>query len=386
MLIPQKKTTSLPERIVITGIGLMTPVGASCWDTATAILEGRSAYQAHETVKVLDNPVAPRLRGATISRISDDRIPRELSGASRIEALLVQPILECLQALPEKLHGYIDWKIVLPQTVDPDGNMLSSLARKVCRIQHSSGQICVSPNPRSEFINRIVRAGEALLKRRIEGVIVACADSLCDTKRLKELMLDGRLKDPDNPYGIMAGEAGGAVLLERETSARLRKAPILAAMSAWGSAVEPNPWPAGKPSKALGLTMAFHQAFEKLDNKGANVAHISTDENGERTRAIEWALTAGRIFPNPDQERYLWHPAVVTGETGGSLGAVVLIDAITRMVLDTPPSGRVALAVSDEQGGRQVLCLEHVEQPERKEYFIQIRRILGGRETAMEEK
>jgi len=116
------------------------------------------------------------------------------------------------------------------------------------------------------------------------------------------------------------------------------------------------------------------------------VLHVITDENGERARALEWSLTAGRIFPNPDQERYLWHPAVVTGDTGGSLAAVVLADAIMRLIINTPPSGRIALAASDDRGSRQVLCLEHIDQPERKEYFAKIRSILGGRKTAMEEQ
>ena len=173
-------------------------------------------------------------------------------------------------------------------------------------------------------------------------------------------------------------------MLERESSARLRKTPILAAISSQGSATEPHPWPDGKPSKALGLTTAFHQAFSKLDDLGASVVHVITDENGERARALEWSLTAGRIFPNPNQERYLWHPAVVTGDTGGSLGAVVLADAIMRLILSTPPSGRITLAVSDDQGDRQVLCLEHVDQPEREEYFAKLRSTLGYRKITRE--
>jgi hypothetical protein len=134
----------------------------------------------------------------------------------------------------------------------------------------------------------------------------------------------------------------------------------------------------------LGLTTAFHQAFAKLDDRGASVVHVITDENGERARALEWSLTAGRIFPNSDQERYLWHPAVVTGDTGGSLGAVVLADAIMRLILSTPPSGQIALAVSDGQGSRQVLCLEHVDQPEREEYFAKLRSTLGCRKITRE--
>jgi hypothetical protein len=382
----EKKKSSTAERIVITGVGLLAPVGASCRDTAAAILEGRSAYQAHETVQVLNSPSGDVLRGATISRISDDLLPKELEGIDRMEALLIPPIAECLRALPDSLHGFVDWEIILPDTIRVDNNILVSLAKKISRLQLSSGKVCASLNPRGKFISRIAYAGELLLTHRIEGVVVACADSLCDTTRLNKLMLDGRLKDPDNPYGILAGEAGGAVLLERESAARLRKAPILAAISAWGNATEPQPWPDGKPSKALGLTTAFHQAFSKLGDRGASVLHVITDENGERARALEWSLTAGRIFPNPDQERYLWHPAVVTGDTGGSLAAVVLADAIMRLIINTPPSGRIALAASDDRGSRQVLCLEHIDQPERKEYFAKIRSILGGRKTAMEEQ
>ncbi len=380
----EKKKSSPAERIVITGLGLLTPVGASWQGTTAAILEGRSAYQAHETVQVLNSPSGDVLRGATISRVANDLIAAEMTGIDRIEALLIPPISECLRVLPEALHGFVDWEIIVPDTIKVDNDIAALLTKKIPRIQASSGRVCASPNPRCEFFSRIACAGEALLKRRIEGVVVACADSLCDAGRLSELMLDGRLKDPDNPYGILAGESGGAVLLERESAARLRKAPILAAISAWGSASEPHPWPDGKPSKALGLTTAFHQAFAKLDDRGASVVHVITDENGERARALEWSLTAGRIFPNSDQERYLWHPAVVTGDTGGSLGAVVLADAIMRLILSTPPSGQIALAVSDGQGSRQVLCLEHVDQPEREEYFAKLRSTLGCRKITRE--
>jgi 3-oxoacyl-(acyl-carrier-protein) synthase len=366
------------ERVVITGIGLITPVGA-CWhESVRSILEGRSSYRSHETVQVLGGLDPSFLRGATISRMRDDLIPREVSGAPRIEALLACPIREALEALPEKLHGFIDWKVVLPRTTNSADGMLKSLATKVGRLYPASGEVCVSSNPRSEFIRRIAHAGEALLARRVEGVVVACADSLCDIGRLNELMLAGRLKDHDNPYGIIAAEAGGAVLLELESRAHRRSAPVLAAVSAWGNATEPNPWPTGKPSKAQGLTTAFHQAFEKLGDKGASVSQISSDENGERPRAIEWALTVGRIFPNPEKERYLWHPAVVTGDAGGAMSAVALSDAVLRLILNDAPADRVALCVSDDEGERHVLCLESALQPQQEPFFKAIRSRMGG--------
>ncbi|HRY36015.1 MAG TPA: hypothetical protein P5249_08895, partial [Smithellaceae bacterium] len=76
----EKKKSSATERIVITGVGLLTPVGASCRDTAAAILHGRSAYTVHETVQVLNSPSGDVLRGATISRIADDLIAAQMTG------------------------------------------------------------------------------------------------------------------------------------------------------------------------------------------------------------------------------------------------------------------------------------------------------------------
>ena len=379
-----QKTPPDSDRIVITGIGLITPVGDSCWNTLRAILEGRSAYRSHESVLVLGSPTGDALRGATISRMDDDVVPRELTGSERSAALFTPAVRECLSRLPVNLHCQVKLEVIT-KLADSAKVIVAALAKESFRMRISSGDIFTSHNPRSEFIRRIACAGNDMMRLRIEGAAIGCVDSLCDTECLNKLMLAGKLKDPDNPYGIMAGEAAGAVLLERELSARKSGVPILAAIAAAGEAAEPHPWPTGRPSKALGLTTAFHQAFEKLDDKGAGVVHVITDENGERARALEWALTAGRIFPNPEQERHLWHPAGVTGDAGGGISAVVLADALARLILMTPPKGRVALAVSDDAGERQVLCLEHVEQPEREELLADIRRTLDSFEQTMEE-
>lgn len=384
MRTPQNNTSSKQERVVVTGFGLMTPVGATSLDTVRAILEARSAYFAHETVLVPNDRYGSSLRGAPVSRIDDEQIPCMLAGDNRMALLLPQPVEECLKGIPAELQGRLDWKIIIARPASAD-ILLKPLSEKRRTTRISSGAICAAKNPRTEFFSRMVESSETLLAQRAEAIVVACADSLCAPDRLEELFTAGLLKAASNPYGIMASEAAGAVLLERESTARERGAAILAGLASWGDATEPRPWPTGKPSKALGLTAAFHQAFERLDDKGAGVAHVITDENGERPRAIEWALTSGRIFPNPEKERHLWHPAVVTGDAGGALGAILFADAFTRLVLSTPPGERVALAVSDDGGHRQVLCLEHVEQTEREKLFMDIRRQLGVPEKEREE-
>jgi len=378
----QSKATE-PERIVITGFGLQTPIGATFWQTALSLRAKRSCYQEHETVLVADTPSGAILRGATISRVPNAQISRNLAGAHRAAALLASPIAECLTGFPLELQQRLNWEIIT-RHANSDEIILDSLSKRMPKTNFSAVTLCQPSGIRSEFFTRIARAVEKLQTNRSEYVVVACTDSLCDPLQLTELLNAGLLKDAANPYGIMAGEAAGAVLIERESTARRRVATILAGIASWGGAIEPHPWPTGSPSTAQGLTAAFHQAFAQLDDKGASVGRVISDENGERPRSLEWALTAGRIFPNPEQERTLRHPAVMAGDAGGGLGAVLLADALAQLAWRRSPTGRIALAVSDDHGERRILCLETVDHHDKSTLFTDIRQRLGRQKKSTE--
>jgi 3-oxoacyl-[acyl-carrier-protein] synthase I len=372
------------ERVVITGFGLFTPIGETFWHTMLSLRAKRSSYQGHETVLVADSPSGAVLRGATISRVAQRLIPRDLSGAHRVAALLAPAVAECLSGFPAALTRRLAWEVVTRH---------SGTAEIVRRMQAEllpEGDVtpvsfCQSQAIRCEFFTRIACAAEALQAGRVESVLVSCADSLCDPLQLAKLLNAGLLKDAANPHGIMAGEAGGSVLLERESTARRRGAAIMAVVAAWGGAREPHPWPTGSPSTAQGLTGAFHQAFSRLDDGGASVGQVITDENGERPRALEWALTAGRIFPDHARERILRHPAVIVADAGGALAAVVLADALARLAWRRPPRGRIALSVSDDQGERRVLCLQSGDCQIRRSQFTALRQRLRWEKRVPEE-
>ena len=364
------------EQVVITGFGLLTPIGESFWQTALSLRARRSCYQEHETVLVADSPSGHILRGATVSRVAKRLVPRNLTGASRAAALLAHPVEECLSGTPPELLQRVTWDFVT-RGAGSEQTLRDLLAVKLPRAHLSSESSSRPRAIRSEFFARIAQAAEALLAHRVEMALVACVDSLSDSIQLSELIYAGLLKDAANPYGIMAGEAACALLLERESAARQRKAPIMARIPAWGGAGEPNPWPGGSPSTAQGLTEAFHRAFAMLGDDGARVGQVITDENGQRGRAIEWALTAGRIFPNPEHPRMLRHPAVIAGDAGGALGAILLADALARLAWRRFPRGQIAVAVSDDEGDRRVLCLDEGERKGRRSLFGEIRERLG---------
>ncbi len=364
------------ERVVITAFGLTTSIGPTFWHTALALRKKRSNYREHEEVLVADNPSGSILRGATISRLPHRLVPANLPDIQRAAALLAPAIRECCADAPSEPGRKTGWRIINHCASGEEG-FLDLLRGKLPQYDLPEEALCRPQTTRCDFFDQVSLASEELLTNRAETVVVACVDSLCTRKRLMELLCNGLLKDAANPHGIMAGEAAGAVLLERESAARRRGAAILAGIASWGAAIEPHPWTGASPSTAQGLTTAFHQAFDRLDDCGASVDIMVTDENGERQRALEWALTEGRIFPNPDQERRLCHPAVTAGDSGGALGAVQLAAALAYFAWHRYSARKIALATSDDCGERRVLCLEPGDPCDRRTRMDGIRARLG---------
>lgn len=365
----QQQTPS--ETVVITGMGLVTPIGSSFWHSMLTLRARRSCYQAHEVVLVADDPTGLTLRGATVSRMPTEILPRECGGTDRLTALLNPAVTECLTTAEWPKNLQLGWEGDFNTEV-----LDQSLSKKFSKA-NSPPDVPVLHSDRCYFFAGLAHAAEKLLAGRADGVVVACADSLCDTPRLAELLQEGQLKDAANPYGLMAGEAGGAFLLERESSARRRRARIWGRLATWGVASEPPPDGRNVPSTGRALTEAFHLAFSRLEDAGASVRMIITDENGDRQRALDWAFTAGRIFPNPERERTVRHPAVYTGDTGCAIGAVILADALAQMCWHPAIRHPIALATSDDRGGRRVLCIEPGEHHCRQEVISGIRKHLG---------
>lgn len=369
---PHSKT---PERIVVTGIGVVTPQGCSTWSSALSLRFRKSAWCEHETVLVADDPCGIAMRGATISRVPEERIAPNLDGAQRAVALSSPAIKECLAGLPLGLIGFLDCRVD-NFIVDRQHDFFLLLHEGFpgLRLPFDMKQPDSSPAlGRCTFFQQIIQATEELRAGTSERIMVGCVDSLCATSWLMSVRDQGVLKDSFTPEGIIAGEAAGAVLLERESAARRRNAPVLAVVSSWGSGTETKPWNGPAPATGAGLTEAFDQAFCRLDDGGKSVVTVIADLNGERHRALDWAYAEGRIFPQGERERELRHPAFIIGDCGGATGAVMLADALGRFTFHPRFMGRVALTTSDQGGTRRLICLERGDDPDRLELMEQIR-------------
>lgn len=351
--------SSVGERTAVTGFGLVTPMGFTSWRSVSAVLCNRSRFALHETVLVADAPDGTALRGATVSRVSGGGVRFGLTGIERSMALLAPALREAMAGLPP-VTGTPGpaWLIngIPPQEVGsmPCPEDILPLLSPVEYLSVGWG----TGSGRCLFLERVAEAAEALKAGRCRRALVAAVDSLCFLPVLEGLLAAGRLLSGPNPEGIIPGEAAGAIIMEKEESARKRGAPVYAFVSSWGRGVDPAPRTTDCPSQARGLTEAFHQAFAGLPAHGEEIGLVVSDLNGERQRALEWAVTEGRVFGPSSRERQLWLPAFVVGECGAVLGAVQTIVSVAALAKDLAHGKQVALCSSDDRGEARVLCLE----------------------------
>ncbi len=357
-----KDSHAKKERIAITGIGMVSSVGLTALSSAAAVFAGMMNYGRHEKVMVKGDEYGMSLRGATIARVPDSFISSKLSGIDRALALIIPAMKEATIDLPHwmmaRVYCYID------QMLDSDNALfLSQLETRMPRllnIDRKHDEQRLSGLGRCQSFENIIQAVNDLQHWQHQMALIGCADSLCEENVLSKLLEDERLLDGTNPEGIVAGEAGCAVLLETESHARERNAKVLAWVNAWGRAAEPHPWTSAKASTAKGLTDAFRDVFSKTGGAENGIEMVINDMNGERVRALEWSLSQGLVF-TPSCKYTLLHPADGLGDCGGAMGLAQVVVAVGAMLMKREPPLLVALSTSDDAEARRVLLLERGE-------------------------
>lgn len=360
---PPKPPEPPKERIAITGIGLVSPLGATAWDTILSIHAGKINMSQFDAVLVADNEECSMLRGATVSRV--DSLDARLDGVDRALALIKPAIKECIAGLPEdflKTCTCAVENLLTPYNPQFDTGIQSAFRSLTFR-QMKKEDDAAFQIPRCVFFERIISAAEALRQNGTQAALVGCVDSNVAYARLNTINKAGRLASAINRHGIVAGEAAGAVLLETETHARERGAPIYGYVASWARATETEKWTVKYQMIGHGLSDAFFEALSVFEDKGKSINRIVMDVNGEEHRAEEWAINEVRVFTRPGSEPYLSIPVFYTGDCGGASGAVVIADAVGCLMLDENAPERIALGTSDDAGARRVICLEKENPP-----------------------
>lgn len=209
------------------------------------------------------------------------------------------------------------------------------------------------------FTQALAAAAEDLRARRTQAGLVCAVDSLVSTRTLERLNEEGRLKTAARPVGLMAGEAGVALLLvpAPPASTGVPERRVLVRDVALG--LEPHLSRSGPASDGRALTQCALTALGPLA-PGAPPPVLILDHDGQPYRGHEWGMLLLHLSTHEPRLRECrtWLPAEGFGATGaasGGVGAAVALRALQRgyaggsslLVLSSSDTGeRAALHLS----------------------------------------
>lgn len=203
----------------------------------------------------------------------------------------------------------------------------------------------------------LTRATERLrADGRIQRVLVLAADSYTDAQSLGWLLQDGRLRTDANAEGVIPGEAGAAILLERPASAATRKATVLARISPGTVHCEPGADDDAPAASGVRIAATLERALQGIEPAAARDAYV--DLNGEAWRASAWGhaqvtLQAAGVReglrPN--------YPATGFGELGAAAAPVALGLAVRSFARGYGTAAGAVICSLDERRAASALAL-----------------------------
>ena len=127
----------------------------------------------------------------------------------------------------------------------------------------------------------------ATLVATTRPMLILLADSYSDPARMQAMSDAGLLFTRETPYGLVPGEAAGAMLITPD-----KPETCLAAIMATSATNEPTGERDGRDSVFTGLSDA---AFDVLDGTTDRIARVLSDWNNSRYRASELAYCLQRL-------------------------------------------------------------------------------------------
>lgn len=267
----------------------------------------------------------------------------------RVIHLVEEAVDDLLAQHDQHVSLNVDVILCLAEASDLDGlpkahleKLGFSLADRVAR-QLSGSALQISST-------RFVAAGQAGPARVLESIykkgitdrafLLICADSLADRRRLTALIDQQRLFSDGSPYGLVPGEAAGALLLLPQ--AMLHKEEMMSVLSA-GSCLEEIGELEMRDSLFSGLSDSALKALDALQLNKGDVSQIYSDFNNGRYRAGETSYCQHRLMSD-----YLTPEAQMTytSMTFGDVGSASLAAAIVKCLLQTYESENAITSIA----------------------------------------
>jgi len=181
------------------------------------------------------------------------------------------------------------------------------------------------------------------LGRDLDRLLIIAVDSYVDGLSLDWLGLHNRIKCDDNACGLMPGEAGVAVIVERARSGQLT-------IAAAASDHEPNHFFSGKPCTGEALARSITKALQDAAITDPFGGDLIVNLNGEEWRAREWGHALVRLGRRVDPAARVHLPCSSIGDVGAASALLGVVLAMKAHEFDQAVADATLIVSTSEYG------------------------------------
>lgn len=348
--------------VVVTGVGALTAVGASARQTATSIRAGIRRVSERPLAGTGGDPgesggvyLASGAEG--LSALLGKARPVDLAVAALREALWDAGLYEASDVEAAYRRVAVEVLLSLPSADAPwaDRGFVGSFREEAgaARLVDAAARVVPATGGHAAGLVALEAAVARLASGEIDVALVGGAGDLLSTAALADLSAKSKLRTDRAPGGLIPGEGGAFVVLERLDGASRRGAPAAVAVAGVGRGREAAPLDGTEPSRGEGATRAIGAALAAASGAG-RIAAVFTDQNGERNRDLEWGLVETRVLSALPAGWRRHVPASIVGDLGSAAAPLLLVLAALA-VRDGRGAALVCAASDEGERGAAVL-------------------------------
>lgn len=342
----------MSANLQIIGAGAVTAIGLTAAQTCAAfrarlsgIAEAVTLVPEVDTVLGAGVVVRSRLRErpdrwllALAERAIRDALCASALDVGRIALFLGMPE-------PFRLHPGMDG--IRSQDV------LTALGRRFGQPFHRAS--CVMLGGHAAAYEGLEAAESLLSEGHVDACLIGGVDSLLNEADVMRLQAAGRLHGPDNPQGVIPGEAAALVLVRSAASGH---GEALATIAAVAHDAEVDVVTGVRFSTGEGLWRALRRAHAAATCAAPDLALRISDMNGERYRAWESVIASARFYRTRPERIPGWFPASSMGDVGAASAGLCLVIGATAVARGYAPGPWVMCEGSSDEGLRGACVLK----------------------------
>ncbi len=341
----------MTERVVVTGIGMVTPLGVGVEPTWSAVLRGENGVRPITRFDATGFPV--RLAAEAPVEGEGAALKAKLTELAAREALAMSGLVGgervgvCVGSEACRPPWQWLWRKDLPTAEEVEALAPDAPTRQVAALAGALGPRSTVSTACTSSSQALGEAMQRIRRGEVDAMVCGGVDALSEPLMVvgfaKLGALSTRNDDParaSRPFdlhrdGFVLGAGAGFLVLEREAHARARGATVLAVAEGYGCSC--NAWRiTDSPPDGRGAYDAMRVAIEDAGLSPADIDYVNAHGTSTQQNDVSESMALARLFDRVPTSS----TKGMTGHLVAACGAVEAIFSILALRDGVMPGGR----------------------------------------------